>query len=579
MKKRSNKLTTFTGLTIGLALVLAPFSAIAQPDASIEGVLVKESVHELPAPDVALASDGRALIVWQDDLEAFQITNVSGDGSVATFTTSTPHPFENGDSVSISGINPSAYNNYENVTVTGPTTFTADSSATDAYISGGRATLCGPGGTACSIVASIVEADGTTLGAPFKVSEDVDSEWYFAAPSVTWNEDLKEWLVLMTSNVSGSRGVYAQRVSSSGSLVGTFTTLPTYSATTIGDRETVETLPSNRGRVKASATWSSVDQMYLVTWWGSGDATALGGDENDNIFGYFLNGDLTSGDGVNAAFLMSSSLEADNRLVKHAYSAEIDKWALVWTSSSDLLYQRSISITSGEISADDEITVVNAGESGENYIDWHLTGDVIWVDQLDAWLTSWNVEAEDESWDVWGRTVSPNGDLGSLVQLSEFGLSSDEQFIQWMSSHDLEYDPTEQVIYGAVNAQLSEGNYVAHGWSFNVATMLPIGWVEYFDPSTSVVEGETVRSTDSESSRPQISAESGGLAVVYQNWPEDWGLPSEVRYQLLQPAGVTPVATPTLADTGINLNWLAYAAFASIVIGMMIQFGLRRRVA
>lgn len=67
------------------------------------------------------------------------ITNVSGTGTVVTYTTATPHYLVAGNTVTITGVNPSAYN-LTSVTVAStptPTTFTVNNGATGIYVSGG----------------------------------------------------------------------------------------------------------------------------------------------------------------------------------------------------------------------------------------------------------------------------------------------------------------------------------------------------------------------------------------------------------------------------------------------------------
>jgi hypothetical protein len=67
------------------------------------------------------------------------ISTASGSGTVVTYTTSTPHYLEAGDVVTITGINPVAYN-LSSVTIAStptPTTFTVTNSATGIYVSGG----------------------------------------------------------------------------------------------------------------------------------------------------------------------------------------------------------------------------------------------------------------------------------------------------------------------------------------------------------------------------------------------------------------------------------------------------------
>jgi hypothetical protein len=85
--------------------------------------------------DLANAGPGRAPFIT--------ITNVSSDGTTVTYTTLTAHGFPAGKSVTMSGINPSAYNLANAVIASVPTltTFTVTNSATGAFVTGGTATL------------------------------------------------------------------------------------------------------------------------------------------------------------------------------------------------------------------------------------------------------------------------------------------------------------------------------------------------------------------------------------------------------------------------------------------------------
>jgi hypothetical protein len=68
------------------------------------------------------------------------ISGVTGNGTTATYTTSIPHGFATGDTVTITGINPSGYNATSSaITVTGTTTFTRASATSTSYVSGGQA--------------------------------------------------------------------------------------------------------------------------------------------------------------------------------------------------------------------------------------------------------------------------------------------------------------------------------------------------------------------------------------------------------------------------------------------------------
>ena len=60
---------TLTAITAGLAMVLIRLAASAI-DGAIPGVLIKDTINELPVPDVAMALDCRSMVVWQDVIGA-----------------------------------------------------------------------------------------------------------------------------------------------------------------------------------------------------------------------------------------------------------------------------------------------------------------------------------------------------------------------------------------------------------------------------------------------------------------------------------------------------------------------------
>jgi hypothetical protein len=68
------------------------------------------------------------------------ISGVTGNGTTVTYTTSIPHGFATGDTVTITGINPSGYNATSSaITVTNATTFTRANATSASYVSGGQA--------------------------------------------------------------------------------------------------------------------------------------------------------------------------------------------------------------------------------------------------------------------------------------------------------------------------------------------------------------------------------------------------------------------------------------------------------
>lgn len=514
----------FEAILLALLLVLSPLAASAM-DAAVPGVLVKQTIHEVPVPDVAMASNGSSLLVWQD------------------------------------------------------------------AIPGDTSSVCRSNGGECSILGSIVGADGVTVGTPFVVSGDITLDYYYGAPAAVWNEDLNEWLVLFTSYNANDVGVYAQRVSASGSLVGTLVELPLNRATTLANRNDIKTLSlGSPGQV--SANWSSTDQAYLVTWHAVGDSTLVGGVVGNTprvIFGYFMNGNLTSADGVNASFLLSSpNTRSHGALVKQAYSPALDKWAFIWAPANDDGKVQMVTLTLNGTTIATSQSVVMDASSWDN---WLMAGDIVWVDSPGYWVLSWNGKRTGaDPVDAFARTIAPDGTLGTPVKVTDFSTtwSGTGSFSTAMYSHQLHFDATTGVIHASGMAEEEfQGNYSnrALTWTFSASTLQPIS-------SRSLIASSTINGQTSigGSSRAKITGNNGGIAIVYQNWPiNEWG-PAEVRYHLLGASSSSPTPSPTstqtsnstsisatLAKTGAESEWLLASGLIVFVVGASLLIVSRRK--
>jgi hypothetical protein len=78
-----------------------------------------------------------------DIVKQLNVTGITATGTKVTVTTTTPHKLRVGESVSITGSNPSAYNLSNKIIteISTPTTFSFASTATGSYVSGGVVTL------------------------------------------------------------------------------------------------------------------------------------------------------------------------------------------------------------------------------------------------------------------------------------------------------------------------------------------------------------------------------------------------------------------------------------------------------
>lgn len=473
--------------------MLTPAAAMATAVEPEPGILVDEAVHELPAPYSSMASDGRALVVYQS----------------------------------------------------------ADPTDPDSG--------CTTSGGACSVLGAIIGDDGVTVGEPFLVSGDVLINYYFSSPSAVWNEDRNEWLVLMTSYDEGFQTVYAQRVSSAGAVVGPLVELPTETGTTADDRGTPLGDAEYDDFLLPSATWSSVDQAYLVTWHARTDPEFVDGVNISvrRIFGYLMTGELTSKDGVDAPFLLSDADAFAETWSTQGYSTAGDEWVVAWGSrdgSDRALFVTSVGYDTDGIEVSPSVQVAGPGDVDS----LKVQGGAVWVDSRNAWLVSWGATADGgPRFEAFGRYVSGDlvtGDeiLSSIITMSDFGTTRAGTPVNSMRSHDLYYDAASDTVHAAGTILFDESvesltnAYSAVYWTFDPASGEPGEAIELVAPDA---EGDLVAS-----SRARLSGFGGDLGIVYQNWPagayED---PAEVRFVGSYAPAADPgtdEGQPELADTG-----------------------------
>lgn len=509
-------------LAMGLTALALPSAAVAVAAEEVPGILIDDAAHELPAPSVALASDGSALVVYQ------------GNDPAATTTDSC------------------------------------------------RAT------NECVILASVVEADGVTVGEPFVVSGDVVSDDYYSAPEVIWNADLGEWLVLTTSYVTDPDTVSAQRVSADGSLIGSTVVLPV-AVTEPGDRATVISETTN-DMVLPTASWSPAHQAYLVTWYADG-AFGVAGAEGSAMIGYFMTADLASADGVQAGFRLSppeaTALGVQYGSTTH-YDPATETWAVRWSTND-----RDVWLT-GVIFSDEVVTLSLAHQivDGETVTNMWSQGGMTWVDSQSAWLVSFGGTIETDGvvrYEVQGRYVS--GDLfagpsiGETVVLSAHGDSRFETPIFEGRRHEIAYDAVSDTVYGAGSVRYRDGvdNTAVFGavmFSFDPTTGTPGEAIELFAPTDAPADGVI-----EQSSRPRISVTAGGVGATWQNWiGGEYEEPTEIRYALLQavdgePGAPAAPAEPELAETGSQSVSALMAFAALLMMAGAVALVVRRRGA
>jgi len=500
MTVRRKPLATIA-LAIGVALALVPSASMALADDAVPGIFIDSTVHELPAPAVALASDGRALVVYQDN-------------------------------------EPDAAADF-------------DCTASDD----------------CVTYGVVVGADGITVGEPFVVSGDVPFDYYYTAPQVMWNDDLGEWLVLMTSYRSDPNSLFAQRVGSDGELVGALVELPSQTLTSPDDRSTlIETSMSNH--VLPNATWSPALDAYLVTWYADGNTVG-----SRVAVGYFMNADLTSYDDVEAGFQLAP-VTGVNYSIRQDFNAETGEWAVAYSMSTGKdVFVMGVRFDGTTLDLSTPMEVVDGGTVQGMWPQGGLT----YVASQGAWLVSFGGEqgtSPDQTYDVYGRYVSDDlfgaPAVSESIAMTSHGTSSQGNPIQEGRSHEIKYDSVTGLVYGAgtvvsYDADIDRDVFAATAWSFDPATDTFSDVVELFAPSG----GTPPVGQAEQSSRARISVQSGGVAVTWQNWlGGDYQEPTEVRFALLQEVVVEEEA-PELAETGAAQS----AGIAGVALALMVAGG------
>ena len=104
---------------------------------TIDGnLIVSGSTTTLTATNLAVSDN----MIYMNQAIATTISNAVGNGTTVVYTTNEVHNYLVGYSVSISGVNPSAYNlSNQTITAISSNTFTINNAATGTYVSGGTA--------------------------------------------------------------------------------------------------------------------------------------------------------------------------------------------------------------------------------------------------------------------------------------------------------------------------------------------------------------------------------------------------------------------------------------------------------
>ncbi|MFM6968270.1 MAG: LPXTG cell wall anchor domain-containing protein [Microbacteriaceae bacterium] len=530
------KMKKFVGvISLALTVVIVAPSNVWAYDAQLSTTLVAEVPHELPAPAIAVNEAGVSLVAWL------------------------------GQDPSVTDADPDLADNQ----------------------------VCTNDGEYCDIVYALVDENGTVLTdvqgiSPFNVS------YYYAAPSVTWNPDLNEWVVFMSS-YDVEDGLWAQRVSEEGNLVGSAVSLPFDRVTAFDNRSSgaILDLPDMDDVVQISGEWSSTDQAYFVTWYGNDNLISsdfdygTNGSGNEAVFGVFLDGDLAITDGVDASFIVSWDAQTDCCHVGLGYSEERNEWIVGWRgTNSDYTYATVANPDAPEVSDDHIIVDISDYTSVDNR---NYNGGFVWVESEGKWFGTWALktnELNEGVWGLFGSWISLDGTVSEPILID----SGTEVYLDAQSANaETPVDP-RRIMRQSIDLDAETGIlHLAYSKDFNNTPdsqdedtsadgYRQQAYYTTLDLTTEEVVDEYQLSEEwpLDSSRPRLDVNNGRVAITVQDWSNgDWEDPSEVRIVTL---GEGRVSEDQLPNTGASVGTAGMMGALLLLAGAGVYAVRRRRV-
>jgi Bacterial Ig domain len=271
----------------------------------------------------------------------------------------------------------------------------------------------GPQGGLDDIYGQLIDANGNPVGAAFRISPTSQDSDEFNPPTVVYNPDLNEFLVVWDQGEE----VFAQRVSAGGAVIGPVA--PQISQAGVPPSEDIET---------QDIAWSHDGGRYLVIWKGNPDSTG-------HIFGQFVNADGTPAGATDFDFVGSSDVRVDDA-IGLAYNATDKQFMMVARAKSAAneyeIYGQRVDLSGAQIGADD-VRISHMGPDGDaSYV--VQPPDVVWNSRRDQFLVSWTgadntpplVKGEVE---VFGQLLGADGSfIGSRIRISDMGPDGDTNY-------------------------------------------------------------------------------------------------------------------------------------------------------
>lgn len=509
-------------LALGLTALALPSAATAVSADEVPGILIDDAAHELPAPSVALASDGSALVVYQGNDPAATTTDscratnecvilarvVEADGVTV------------GEPFVVSGdvVSDDYYSAPEVI-------WNAD---LDEWLVLTTSYVTDPD----TVSAQRVGADGSLIGStvvlPVAVTDSGDRATVLSEttndmilPTASWSPAHQAYLVTWYAD-----GAFRVDGAEGSAMIGYFMTADLASADGVqaGFRLSPPEATALRVQYGSTTHYDPATETWAVRW-------------STNDKDVWLTG-VTFSDEVVALSPAHQVVDGDTvtNMWPHGGMTWVDSQS-AWLVSFG-----------GTIETDGVVRYEVQGR--------YVAGDLF---------------------------AGPS--IGETVVLSSHGDSRFETPIFEGRRHDIAYDAVSDTVYGAGSVryrdQASTAVFGAVMFSFDPTTGTPGEAVELFAPTdapaVNVIE---------QSSRPRISVTAGGVAATWQNWiGGEYQEPTEIRYALLQGVDGAPISEPVeppapeLAETGAEgVSSLAALAALLMMVGAVVLV-VRRRVA
>lgn len=377
---------------------------------------------------------------------------------------------------------------------------------------------------------SVMGSDATTDAATRKM---------FAArnPAVSWNPISEEFLVVWEGVddaaplVAGESEIFAQRVDSSGKLVGS-----RFRVSIMGDDAEMDA--AERVRFNASRPAVAVDPDtgdYLIVWQGDHDAAPLVDDEIE-VFGRSYD---SEGEPQGAQFRISfAGSDGDDRYAAErprvAFNPVSDSFMVVWQADGDAggLVDGENEIFLQQVSIDGPLPggatrLSNMGPDGDAAFD-ALAPTVAIDDETGTVLVAWQGDTNtaplvDEEFEIHGRRIDASGTaLGDQFRISSMGADSAVAGVR-INSQATEpraaWSPSEEMFLVAWSGDTPEGDLADDEFEIFAAFVASDGTVPVNEVRVSV-QGDDAQTNPTErakydASQPDVAFASGAFQIVW----------------------------------------------------------------